>query len=151
MSDLIDFLRARLDEDEEAARLAETVDPSPWYEDVSEGTYTNQRDGLDGVGLVRAADNVGLWDREQSCTLSMAGVAATHIARHDPARALREVAAKRRLIEAHHRSGQTCPRCSLGTEDGQVVFELDPCETLRLLALPYVDHPDYQPEWAPRA
>jgi hypothetical protein len=24
-----------------------------------------------------------------------------------------------------------------------------PCETLKLLALPYADHPDYRPEWAP--
>lgn len=89
--DLIAFLKARLAEDEEAARLAEAVDPSPWYEDVEEGSYTNQRDGLDGVGLVRAADNVALWDREQSSTLSMTAVSATHVARHHPARVLREV------------------------------------------------------------
>jgi hypothetical protein len=24
-----------------------------------------------------------------------------------------------------------------------------PCQTLRLLALPYADHPDYRPEWKP--
>jgi hypothetical protein len=72
-----------------------------------------------------------------------------HIARHDPARVLAEVDAKRRIIEQHHCSGVTCPRCSLGTEDGEVVFERDPCGTLRLLALPYAGHPDYRGEWAP--
>src|SRR5690242_11064491 len=101
MDGLIEFLRARLDEDAEAARLAEAVDPSPWYEDVSEGTYTRQREGLDGVGLVRAADNVGLWDRESSSALSMAAVTSVHVARHDPARVLREVEAGRKLIEAY--------------------------------------------------
>jgi hypothetical protein len=78
------------------------------------------------------------------------GPAAAAYWRHfDPARVLAEVDAKRRILEQHHRSGQTCPRCSLGTEDGQVVFERDPCGTLRLLALPYAGHPDYRAEWAP--
>lgn len=67
----------------------------------------------------------------------------------DPRRVVAECDAKRRIIEEHHRSGVTCPRCSLGTEDGEVVFERDPCMTLRLLAPPYADHPDYRDEWRP--
>jgi hypothetical protein len=65
------------------------------------------------------------------------------------ARVRAEVDAKRRIIDEHHRSGVMCPRCSLGTEDGEIVFELDPCQTLRLIALPYAGHPAYRPEWAP--
>jgi hypothetical protein len=62
-----------------------------------------------------------------------------HIARHDPARVLAEVAAKRQIVELHflRSSGRLC------NEDD----DLWPCETLRLLARPYVDHPDYRHEW----
>ncbi|SEO83974.1 DUF6221 family protein [Actinacidiphila rubida] len=137
MDDLVAFLRARYDEDEEAARLADAVDPSPWYEDVEEGSYTNQRQGLDGVGLVRAADHVALWDREQSCTLSMAGVTATHVALHDPARVLREVEAKRRILD----------ECAWATKNGGGGAFVRP--VLRLLALPYSGHAGYEPDWAP--
>ncbi len=38
-----------------------------------------------------------------------------------------------------------------GFEDGNCVTcrTQGPCVTLRLLALPYAGHPDYQPEWRP--
>jgi hypothetical protein len=114
---LAEFLRARLDEDEQTAK-----------------------------GLLTAARFL---DKEPDFYGAGGPAAQTYWQRHDPARVLAEVDAKRRIIAAHHRSGRTCPRCSLGTEDGQVVFELDPCETLRLLALPYRGHADYRPEWAP--
>lgn len=159
MDDLVAFLRARLDEDEEVARLADAVDPAPWHEDVGEGTYTNQRDGIDGVGLVRAADNVGLWDREQSGTLSMAAVTAIHIARHDPGAALREIEAKRRLVGNHVADDKghcrTCAHWKSDWIDGFKVERLSyegvrsPCLTLRLMALPYAGHPEYRQEWTP--
>ena len=43
-------------------------------------------------------------------------------------RALAECEAKRRIVEVH---GHRCP-----------------CATLRALAQPYRDHPDFDPEWA---
>ncbi|NUP52336.1 MAG: hypothetical protein HOW97_34195 [Catenulispora sp.] len=146
MDDLVAFLRARLDEDAEDARLAEAVDPSPWYEDVSEGTYTRQREGLDGVGLVRAADNVGLWDRESSSALSMAAVTSVHVARHDPARVLREVEAGRKLVNAY---------AEVADNDVDMPYEYGYGWAnglglaVRLLASVYAAHPDYRPEWAP--
>lgn len=64
-----------------------------------------------------------------------------------------EVAAKRRIIELHgaelievinadgdERSGYWCTEC----EDEEF-----PCQTLRLLALPYGERPDYKQEWTP--
>jgi hypothetical protein len=140
MDDLVEFLRARIAEDEEPARLAHAVDPAPWYEDVEDGSYTNQRDHLDGVGLVRAADNVGLWNREQSSTLSMAAVTATHVARHNPARVLAEVEVKRAIV--------TRAKALWDSDAEGYGAGLD---ILQLLALPYADHPDYRPEWAPPA
>ena len=83
-----------------------------------------------------------------------------HIARHDPARALREVAAKRAILAAHGPDpidkfgGIAKPRClvCLAGRDGYEelwVADSWPCLTLRLLAAVYSDHPDYQQEWAP--
>lgn len=54
-----------------------------------------------------------------------------------PARASSEVQAKRRIVEAAPKFQQS--------DDGKRVFVL----TLRLLALPYAGHPDYQQEWRP--
>lgn len=77
-------------------------------------------------------------------------VDAEHIARHDPARVLAEADAKRRIIKVHFRR-----RSYDWDEPGVIGFECAqccdrfPCTTLRLLALPYADHPYYKPEWRP--
>lgn len=69
-----------------------------------------------------------------------------HVFRHDPARVLAEVDAKRRIVEEHSPHpevyGDYCP-----SEDGR--YRLDHCPTLRLLALPYAEHDDYREEWRP--
>lgn len=63
-----------------------------------------------------------------------------------PERAEAEVEAKRRILDLHQ------------PERGGVFVDLwcqqcqrkeDPCPTVRLLALPYVDRPGYRQEWAP--
>lgn len=72
--------------------------------------------------------------------------AAAHIRRHDPARVLAEVEAKRRIVDEHKHVGldasagptRTCWRCN----------SFDWCPTLRLLALPYADRSGYREEWA---
>ena len=59
----------------------------------------------------------------------------------DPAFVLAECEAKRQIVKEHLEAGETwCPSC-----DGQT----QPCKTLRLLALPYADHPDYRQDWKP--
>jgi hypothetical protein len=60
---------------------------------------------------------------------------AAHVIRHDPARVLREVAAKRAILELH----------AQGTDwDG----EPWPCSTIRALIAIWRDHPDFDPAWA---
>jgi hypothetical protein len=54
-----------------------------------------------------------------------------------PQRMLADCDAKRRIIHA----------CSATT--GQDVNEFAEWDVLRLLALPYANHPDYQPDWHP--
>jgi hypothetical protein len=88
-----------------------------------------------------------------------------HIAEHDPARVLREIDAKRRIIAEHSLTvektdaapydsvtGERCP------DEYSVTCALcgwvsdDPtsgCLTLRLLALPYADRECYREEWSP--
>jgi hypothetical protein len=73
-----------------------------------------------------------------------------HIAHHDPARVLREVAAKRRILD------DIVPIMNATDEQINSEWGVGPMapgdyesvELLKILALPYVDHPDYNPEWS---
>lgn len=83
-----------------------------------------------------------------------------HIARQDPARVLAEAEAKRRIIDSLFAEPHTVLTPGGSTE---IYCDADndadqPCDCgrderldryLRLLVLPYRDHPDYQPAWAP--
>lgn len=140
MSDLMEFLLARLGEDEQVARAAA---PGPWeYQDI------------DSVGGGRICDpEVAIadvdWDNEpvdprirRFRPAEQADATGEHIVRHHPARVLREVEAKRHIVREHHEQDPTaewCPTC-----DGQLV----PCQTLLHIASIYADHGDYRPEWA---
>jgi hypothetical protein len=62
-----------------------------------------------------------------------------HIARHDPARVLREVAAKRRILAA---AAEYSPELEHG-DNGEWAFDL----VVRELAAAWSDHPDYRAEW----
>ncbi|MFF7335437.1 DUF6221 family protein [Streptomyces sp. NPDC008150] len=79
---------------------------------------------------------------------------AAFIAAHDPARALREIDAKRQLLDEHHDTNDgDCAACVDGqwgypTHGGSTPQRL-PCRTLRLLALPYAGRPGYRKEWRP--
>jgi hypothetical protein len=72
-----------------------------------------------------------------------------------PARVLAECDARRQIVQLHE--GATaydgvdyCTVCSNVDRTGlDTDLEPMPCETLRLLAVPYADHPDWRPEWKP--
>ena len=59
------------------------------------------------------------------------------------ARVLAECEAKRRVVELHPEGDHDCP--------GQdwTRWPPGPCLTLRALALPHADHPDFREEWRP--
>ena len=132
MSDsLVDFLRARLDEDEQAARAAhiETTLPAVWSAlfEASGHSHASTQPALE------------------------------HVARHDPARVLAEVAAERAIVDLHDdehlciedMGGSYIP-CLSGSRSVNGVT-LEGCQTLRLLAAAACsDHPDYDPAWAPQ-
>lgn len=74
--------------------------------------------------------------------------------RFDEARVLAEVDAKRRLL-APHATGDFPHDPDDGPGDYSWTERCDgcgqetPCQTLRLLALPYADQPGYREEWRP--
>ncbi|MEU6233851.1 DUF6221 family protein [Kitasatospora sp. NPDC047058] len=132
-ADLVAFLRARLDEDERIARRTR----QPGY----------QWRNFDMDGELRDSDNAG--------TVAYIPHAndRTHIARHDPARVLAEVDAKRHIIDlyeaAHERHLNKAERLSPSAMRRRAGRREALDDTLCLLALPYAGHPDYRPEWAP--
>ncbi len=69
----------------------------------------------------------------------------THGERHDPARVLAEVAAKRAIVAAYERA-EVAFRMGQEYEDGMVTA-LD--EAGEHLAYVYAEHPDYNPGWQP--
>lgn len=117
---LVAFLRARLDEEQREAEAA-----------LERTTTTRRRIGGQWVeGTIQPPE----WRRSV----------------WPPARVLAEVDAKRRIIEQHtvteasefEGKTDTITYCPICRNDGE-------CPTLRLLALPYADHPDYRAEWRP--
>jgi hypothetical protein len=127
---LTEFLAARLDEDEAAARSCADNDGNLGWRDspvqASLGDHTIRTTGSRPVARIREADSRG--DESVPRILSPDAVAA-HITRHDPARVLREVEAKRAILAAHaveeagwlpgeppalHRVRRLHPRCRNG-------------------------------------
>jgi hypothetical protein len=148
--ELVEFLLARIGEDEAVARGA-TAGPWRWDENYK-GT-----DGKDDADLAltndEGAEVVGAYnwhccDFRISPTVEPAD--AEHIARWDPARVLAECEAKRRIVELHTESEPGSHECP-GRYSTFSIAEGDPCPTVLLLALPYASHPDYDPAWNPEA
>lgn len=118
VDELMAFLKARLDEDERVARHASH---GPW---VSHVGYISGGP----TGMTRVTQQAQAWN-------------ADHIARHDPARVLREVEAKRRILDEHY----PVDPCDAHDASARTI----PCDTLLLLALPYAGHEAYREEWRP--
>jgi Family of unknown function (DUF6221) len=77
------------------------------------------------------------------------GVGNLGIVGYPFARVLAECAAKRKIVEAHPiESGSLSDFTDCGTCLDVDTYDAYPCLTLRLLALPDADHPDYRTEWS---
>lgn len=146
---ITEFLLARIAEDEAVAHAAS---PGGWafngIESVSGGMIYDETRTIAGVYYEQPDDHDGRIVRH--LLSDEADRNGEHIARHDPARVLGECEAKRRII-AEHGDGRSAmaiyaePYCRTCSGDTVVVL---PCRTLGALALPYADHPDYDPTWA---
>lgn len=159
--DLVEFLTTRLDEDEQVARSACKYAEASWHlDEEDEATilwwppepHIAEKEREKGLPVVS--------DRWRGETIEYSGERiAPHIARHDPARVLAEVDAKRRMVGLHgpatlHAGGgaayfdttRVCRSCEPPRQFPETAY---PCPTLRLLALPYAQHPDYDEAWRP--
>ncbi|CAL9502776.1 DUF6221 family protein [Streptomyces sp. enrichment culture] len=151
MDELVEWLRTQLDEDERVAREAAHYEAGNWT--TEDGYPVSVADEL--PEQADTFERVVVFDEG-----SPSEEQARHIARHDPARVLREVDAKRRLLDLHQPTmnpgrdsddddpATWLPVCS--TCQVEIARPGDwPCEHLRLLALPYADRPGYREEWRP--
>ncbi|MFI8865331.1 DUF6221 family protein [Streptomyces sp. NPDC053707] len=172
MDDLVTFLRARLDEDDlwatEASRTAgsdqipDGGDHWGWTADDTDTCLTPvpSNESTLGYEVETCYATLCSYDDADSSPLSeltspaqfilhakkVPSAAAGHIIRHDPARVLREVEAKRRLLDV------VLPDILSGDSaiEGEWMGESDMAGDLaRTLALPYADHPDYRDDWRP--
>jgi hypothetical protein len=128
---LAGFLVARLDEDEAAATEAGADE---WNCERAVWMVT------DSKGEAVAYDE-GKPTEDQ----------AAHIARHDPARVLREVAAKRAILELANEVSGLDMSVDLERRVGQRDQADEPYVgdlILRQLAAAYSNHKDFRPEWA---
>jgi len=155
---LLEFITARLDEDEAAARAIDVPDwraESSWMSELIE-PLPSQKRLYDGQFPLITAEDVA------------------HIARHDPARVLREVEARRRTLARHQPVeqwsgwdhipagqpgarklyGLDCSTCIVDHPPGSAAYECQhgsvswPCPEVLDLASVWSDHPDYREEWA---
>ncbi|MFG3340547.1 DUF6221 family protein [Glycomyces sp. NPDC048151] len=94
---IVDFLRERIQEDEDAANLMAKYYPPPW--DVYDRGWMARVYGGDPFWEVTCLEQ-GPWAEDGTPDL---GGIIEHVARHDPARVLREVAAKRAIIQRESR------------------------------------------------
>lgn len=138
MDDLVAFLTARLDEREALARAAVEGD----------GRWRYSEGGGDVMLVDGGYVAVGPW----GCDIGESY--GRHIAANDPAYVLADIAAKRRIILVHQSLfSPEGPPVHLGLRAQcracSEAVETWPCSTLRLLSLPYVDHPDYREGWKP--
>ncbi|HLK73777.1 MAG TPA: DUF6221 family protein [Streptosporangiaceae bacterium] len=111
------FLSARLDEDEAIAREAAGLTECWVAEEPAIGVVL-----VDGEPLIEG---------------HIAGLTA-HIARHDPARVLREVEAVRAVVAAYEKSVRVVGE-GLSVSNRRLVLAF---------AAVYGAHPDFRPEWA---
>ena len=137
MSDIVEFLTARLDEDEAyALNAAESVSRG-WFEPFS--------------GAVQFGGPEDNPECEMALTYD-SGI-SRHMVRHDPARVLAEVKAKRAIGKAQQDFAARVANASYKGYDALNYHRDRGTEaalmgTLRYLAAPYADHPDYQQAWS---
>lgn len=142
---LTEFLLARIEEEEGVARH-----PTPRDADLDDVTFWDE---VADAQLHTAECGYRMGEFSDPCRCNA------------PARVLAECEAKRRIVE-HHEYGmgyrslpwswgaeeeayEVCGACYERDADGYASNAKAPCLTLRLLALPYADHPDYQEAWRP--
>jgi Family of unknown function (DUF6221) len=141
VSDLVAFLSARLDRDEAVAKAAFGKSGRWWRRlrqiflngpPVPAGALLEGDPEVDDEEADIFIADIVVYDEGRPSEEEF-----EHIARHDPARVLREVEAKRKILAEYVAYTE-----SYVTQARQLEF------SIACLAAVYSDHPDYDPEWA---
>jgi hypothetical protein len=159
---LITWLRAALDEDEaDAIAAMGDIHDTTWTADTHTDKPAGHTDEEYHVGIVLDGRTVIAQCGEEG--FDNGAARATHIARHDPARVLREVAAKKAIMARHcvdedaadprfrHPKPRIpCRGCGWDDQQGTwATYNINDCPELRDLAAVYADRPGYREEWRP--
>ncbi|MGW0015507.1 DUF6221 family protein [Streptomyces tendae] len=125
--EFLQWLREQLDDDAELAASGET-----WtaFDESTQGT--------------RRVDVDHSIERVVACTRAWRGL---HIARHDPARVLREIDAKRQVIARYEQVDQLHES---GAGNGAGAMRAGLLYCLMAYATVYADRPGYRDEWRPQ-
>ncbi|MCP2343249.1 DUF6221 family protein [Actinomadura rupiterrae] len=148
MDDLVEFLRARIAKDEQIARACSGAAwrPSPPGSvslDTPSGepsADTSGGSGASGAPGQAPSGRPGFVAEAENETY------AEHIARHAPARVLREAAAKRLILDEYAKAAWLLS--SGHRSDAAEAAQTVRVAALRALASAYADHPAYRPQWA---
>lgn len=129
---IVEFLMARMDETEARAKLAASIIGTKAFV-RSWGPWDSWE--IIAQQLLACCDTVPQIDRAGQFLQADA----------DPARVLREVAAKRRTLARHSDDGYgNCQGCGHEYADISLRYTIDECPELRDLVAPYAD---YNPAW----
>jgi hypothetical protein len=176
MDDFVQWLRAQLDEDQRIAREAAMAIGRTGYENgvlVDPPARFGDDLAADGAQWAPSYHKVmrkRLKEDEKRRTVAECGgfgarPVADHVAAHDPARVLREIEAKRKIVDAYLPPGADphpgLPCINFEGQNPEDYTGHDSCArhleasrkllhddyVLRLLAAVYDDRPGYQDEW----
>lgn len=145
MEDLVRWLGAQLDTDAEKARAACEYASPEWHLDEDGETvlwwppepHIAEKEREKGLPVVS--------DRWRGETVGTR--IAPHIAAHDPARVLREIDARRKLVERYERALENRRAHPDDLASAGALLALH--GAVKLLALPYADRDGYQESWRP--
>ena len=130
MSELVDYLLARLDEEEDAAKRAGFGWGADW---AAEDRFT---DGYEYAVIV-AQGSIDAVTSED-------GDVVRHIAIHDPARVLAEIAAKRAVLDHAERR---CSDAATSGDPSACLIAGGVLEAVERLAQVYAGRDDFDPAW----
>jgi hypothetical protein len=134
--DLVQWLGEQLDEDERIARAAA---PGPWQVDSTIHTESiNAGNGTTVIAGGRWGDEASVFESDED---------AAHVVRHDPARVLREIEAKRAIVARYERAMENRRAHPKDLASAGALLALH--GVVGLLALPYADREGYREEWRP--
>ena len=141
-SDLAGFLAARLDEDEDYARIMTEVGER-------RAAAATPADMADAFSLV-----ITLLDDPQAQAVLEHWTTSGHLPPNDLKRVLREAEAKRKILAEHEPQpwGEPQPqlsRCPAHGDETTGWWTMWPCVEIRALAAVWSDHPDYDEAWRP--